>query len=185
MVTFVFMSFLTYKALHLIFMVSWFAGLFYMIRLFVYHTEAQQKEEVIRNAFNKQYQLMESRLWWVITTPAMILTITFGVLMLVEVPGYLAAPWMHVKLSFVALLVVYHFISQKIMFDLRKGKFKLTSGRLRMWNEVATLVLVAVVFLVVYKNSLDWIKATLIFFGVAIGLMIMIKVYKRIRTNKS
>ncbi len=178
------MSFLTYKALHLIFMVSWFAGLFYIVRLFIYHTEAQQKEEMIRSAFNAQYELMEKRLWWIITTPAMVLTITFGILMLVDTPEYLLMPWMHMKLSFVGFLILYHFMSQKIMFDLKKGRFKLSSGRLRMWNEVATLVLVAVVFIVVYKNSLDWIKATLIFFGIAIGLMIMIKLYKKIRTNK-
>lgn len=165
-------------------MVSWFAGLFYMVRLFIYHTEAQQKEDVIRKAFNAQYELMEKRLWWIITTPSMVLTITFGILMLVDTPEYLLMPWMHMKLSFIGFLVLYHFMSQKIMFDLKKGRFKLSSGKLRMWNEVATLVLVAVVFIVVYKNSLDWIKATLIFFGIAIGLMIMIKLYKKIRTNK-
>jgi protoporphyrinogen IX oxidase len=90
-------------------------------------------------------------------------------------------PWMHIKLTFVALLLVYHFISQKILFDLKNNKFNWTSTGLRIWNEVATLVLVAVVFLVVMQDSLNWIKGTVGFFAVAIGLMIAIKMYKRLR----
>jgi len=90
---------------------------------------------------------------------------------------------MHAKLGFVLLLLVYHFVCQKIMFDLKKGKFNWRSNGLRLWNEVATLALVSIVFLVVYKNSMDWIKGTVGFFGVAILLMILIKLYKRLRTK--
>ena len=175
------MSFAVIKALHIIFMVSWFAGLFYIVRLFIYHTEAQQREEIARNVLSEQFILMEKKLWWIITTPAMVLTLLFGIWMLVEIPSYLQMGWMHIKLTFVVLLLVYHFICQKILFDLKNNKFNWTSTGLRIWNEVATLVLVAVVFLVVMQDSLNWIKGTIGFFAVAIALMIAIKIYKRLR----
>ena len=171
------------KALHIIFVVSWFAGLFYIVRLFIYHTEAQEKEEVAKKILSDQYQIMEKKLWWIITTPAMVLTVVFGTWMLILNPGLLDQSWMHIKLTFVALLLTYHFVCQKIMNDLKKGVFKWKSNGLRMWNEVATLALVAIVFLVELKDNLDWIKGTLGFFGVAIGLMIGIKIYKKIRSK--
>lgn len=180
------MGFLTYKSLHLIFMVSWFAGLFYIVRLFIYHIEALDKDEPARAILSDQFKIMQKRLWWIITTPAMILTVLFGTLMLIEIPAYLESPWMHVKLLFVALLVAYHFLCQGIMFKLSKDiKGKWTTGKLRMWNELATLFLVSIVFIVVYKHALDWLKATLIFIGVAILLMVMIKIYKQIRTKNT
>lgn len=175
------MSFVVIKSLHIIFMVSWFAGLFYIVRLFIYHTEAQQRENAARQVLTEQFIIMEKKLWWIITTPAMILTLLFGIWMLLEVPAYLQMPWMHIKLTFVVLLLVYHFISQKILFDLKNNKFNWSSTGLRVWNEGATLVLVAVVFLVVMQDSLNWIKGTIGFFAVAIGLMIGIKMYKRLR----
>jgi len=175
------MSFDTVKALHLIFMVSWFAGLFYIVRLYIYHTEAQEKPEQERTILSKQFELMESKLWWIITTPAMVLTILFGVWMLILSPIYLKMGWMHIKLSFIVLLLIYHFVSQNILFQLKKGQFKWSSTGLRIWNEVATLVLVAVIFLVVLKDDLNWLKGTIGFFAVAIGLMIGIKLYKKLR----
>jgi putative membrane protein len=124
---------------------------------------------------------MERKLWWIITTPAMILTLVFGTWMIVLVPSYLQMGWMHIKLSFVAILLIYHFVCQKILFDLKIGKYNWSSNGLRIWNEVATLALVAIVFLAVMKDSLNWIKGTVGFFAVAIGLMIGIKIYKRLR----
>ncbi|MBC9811185.1 CopD family protein [Crocinitomicaceae bacterium CZZ-1] len=177
------MSFETIKALHIIFMVSWFAGLFYIVRLFIYHTEAQTRPEVERDILSKQFVEMEKKLWWIITTPAMILTVVFGVTMFVY-PGHgylIYQPWMHVKLTFVVLLLVYHFTCQKILFNLKNNRFKWTSGGLRIWNEVATLALVAIVFIVITKGAMNWWKGTIGFFGVAIGLMLLIKLYKRLR----
>lgn len=179
------MDFNTIKALHIIFVVSWFAGLFYIVRLFIYHTEAQERDETAKKILSEQYQIMEKKLWWIITTPAMILTIIFGTWMLFhpQYPKYyfLQQPWMHIKLAFVALLLIYHFVCQKIMNDLKNGVFKWKSNGLRIWNEVATLVLVAIVFIVETQGRIGWIKGTLGFFGVAIGLMIGIKIYKRWR----
>jgi protoporphyrinogen IX oxidase len=176
------MDFNVVKALHIIFVVSWFAGLFYIVRLFIYHTEAQQREETERRVLSEQFEIMEKKLWWIITTPAMVLTLLFGTWMILLNPEYyLQVGWMHLKLGFVALLLVYHFVCQKIMNDLKKGQFNWKSNGLRIWNEVATLALVAIVFLVVMKDSLNWIKGTVGFFAVAIGLMIGIKIYKRLR----
>lgn len=169
----------TIKSLHIIFMVSWFAGLFYIVRLYIYHTEAQKKPEMERAILSTQFIEMEKKLWWIITTPAMILTVIFGTWMLIANPGLLKMPWMHIKLAFVVLLLVYHFVCQKILFDVKKGIFKWKSNGLRIWNEVATLALVAIVFLVEMQGSLNWIKGTVGFFAVAIGLMIGIKIYKK------
>lgn len=177
------MDFQTYsivKSLHIIFMVSWFAGLFYMIRLFIYHTEAQEKPEPEKRILSEQFVVMEKKLWWIITTPAMILTVLFGSWMLYMNPMLMEVPWMHIKLSFVVLLLIYHFVSQKWMGEMQRGEFKHSSGKLRIWNETATLCLVAIVFLVITKGTLSWWKATLSFFAVAIGLMLLIKLYKRI-----
>jgi len=178
------MDFNTVKALHIIFVVSWFAGLFYIVRLFIYHTEAQERDEVAKKILSDQYQIMEKKLWWIITTPAMVLTVVFGTWMMILNSDYYlssAASWFHIKLAFIAVLMFYHFKCQLMMKQLKKGIFSWKSNQLRLWNELATLVLVAVVFLVELQNNLDWIKGTLGFFGVAIGLMIGIKIYKRFR----
>ncbi len=180
-----FESYQTIKALHIIFMVSWFAGLFYIVRLFIYHTEAQQRTEPERRILSDQFVIMEKKLWWIITTPAMVLTVIFGVWMLIANPAFLKMPWMHIKLSFVVLLLVYHFACQKILTDLKVGRFKWTSNGLRIWNEVATLALVAIVFLVEMQGTLNWIKGTVGFFLVAVALMIAIKLYKRARSKNA
>lgn len=175
------MDFNIVKALHIIFVVSWFAGLFYMVRLFIYHIEAQEKPQEEARILGDQFKIMEKKLWYVITTPAMILTVIFGIWMLILVPGFLKMPWMHIKLAMVALLLIYHFICQKIMNDLKKDVFKWTSTQLRLWNELATLFLVIIVFIVELQSTLSWIKATVSFFAVGVALMIAVKMYKRLR----
>jgi putative membrane protein len=181
MMTFLAENVQVWKALHIIFVVSWFAGLFYMIRLFIYHTESNSRKEEEKRILHEQFSLMEWRLWYIITTPAMVLSVLFGTLMLVVNPGFLHLPWMHLKLSFVAVLLVYHFISQGIMNQLKQGKSKWTSGKLRIWNEVATLFLVAIVFLVELQTTLGWLGGIAGFFGTGIALMLGIRGYKRIR----
>lgn len=178
------MDFATVKALHIIFVVSWFAGLFYIVRLFIYHVEAQGRDGEAKKILSDQFEIMEKRLWWIITTPAMILTIIFGTWMLILNWGYYAqAGWMHIKLVFVVMLLFYHFVCQKIIRDMKRGQFNWKSNSLRIWNEVATLGLVAIVFLVTLKNQLNWIWGTVGFFTVAIGLMVLIKLYKRFRKS--
>ncbi len=178
------MSYLAVKALHIIFVVSWFAGLFYIVRLFIYHTEAQLKPSNEAEILSAQFTIMEKKLWWIITTPAMVLTVVFGAWMLVLNPGLLSLPWMHIKLTFVVLLLIYHFVCQRLLKKVANGQFNWSSTQLRLWNELATLVLVAVVFLVELQHSMNWIGGTLGFFGVGILLMLLIRIYKKMNTKK-
>src|SRR5258708_18752883 len=108
-------------AIHIIFVVCWFAGLFYMVRLFIYHTEAQGKPEPDRKILSDQFEVMERKLWYIITVPSMWLVLAAGITMLIIVPGWLQQPWMLIKLGFVAALVVYHFICQHQMKQMAKG----------------------------------------------------------------
>lgn len=179
------MIYLYAKALHIIFMVCWMAGLFYMPRLFIYHTEAKQKSDIEYQVLHAQFVIMERRLWWVITTPAMYITVASALTMLYLSPGLLSQGWMHVKLTFVAALLVYHFKSQHIMRQLEIGKSTWTSSQLRLWNEASTIILFAIVFLVIFRSAIDWIYGVLGLLGLAVLLMILIKLYKRYRSRNS
>lgn len=178
------MIYLYAKAIHIIFVVCWMAGLFYMPRLFIYHTEAKDKGNEAYSILHKQFSLMENRLWWVITTPAMYITIVSALVMLHFNPALLSMGWMQIKLGFVFSLVLYHFKTQQIMFRLRDEKSTWTSGQLRMWNEVSTIILFAIVFLVILKSTVNWIFGVFGLLGLAILLMILIKVYKKYRQSK-
>ena len=178
------MLYLYVKAIHIIFVICWMAGLFYIVRLFIYHIEANDKTEVERNILHPQYELMESRLWNVITTPAMVLSVLAGAYMLYLNPYLFEMNWMWVKIGFVTGLLVYHFICQRIINQLKKGIFRWTSMQLRVWNEVATLLLFAIVFVVILKSALNWIYGLVGLFLIMIILMIGIKAYKRYRLKK-
>lgn len=172
------------KALHIIFVVSWFAGLFYMVRLFIYHVEAQEKTKEEAQILGDQFKIMQYKLWYIITTPAMVLTVVFGTWMLVLNPGYLYFPWMQLKLGFVVVLLIYHFICQGLMLRFKRDEFRWTSGQLRLWNELATLLLVAIIFIVELQNTFDWIKGTIGFFVIGLALMLAVKAYKKWRQSK-
>lgn len=169
------------KALHIIFIVTWFAGLFYIVRLFIYHHEAQDKPEDAKQILFKQYKLMESRLWNIITWPSMILTLIFGPWLLFLQPGWLEQPWMHFKLGFILLLVIYHLWCHKIYKQLQNDELKWTSGKLRMFNEIATILLFAIVFLVVVKTAMSGLFGILGIVGLGVLLMVGIKFYKKVR----
>src|SRR5690606_31251968 len=171
------MIYLYAKAVHIIFVVCWMAGLFYMPRLFIYHTEAKDKGQEIYSILHKQFTIMENRLWWVITTPAMYITIASALGLLHMNPALLSMGWMQLKLAFVVGLIIYHFKSQQIMYRLRDEKSTWTSGQLRMWNEVSTLILFAIYFLVILQSTLNWIVGVGGVVGVAVLLVILISVY--------
>src|SRR5690606_33180840 len=123
------MLYLYAKALHIIFMVCWMAGLFYMPRLFIYHSEAKQKSAIEYQVLDPQFIVMERRLWWIITTLAMCITVASALLMLYVAPGLLSQGWMHVILSFVLALLLYHFKCQPIINWLAVGKSTWTSSQ--------------------------------------------------------
>lgn len=179
------MDYLNVKALHIIFIVTWFAGLFYIVRLFVYQVEALEKEEPERTILGNQLKQMANRLWYIITWPSAVLTLIFGGWLLVLQPSWLQMPFMHIKLTFVALLYLYHFSCQYLYTSLQKDQQKYSSTQLRIWNEVATICLVAIVFLIVVKNQISWIWGTIGILAFAVMLMLAIKLYKRIRESKS
>lgn len=179
------MIYLYAKSIHIIFVICWMAGLFYIVRLFVYHAEAKQKSVSEYNVLHRQFQIMENRLWWVITTPSMYLTIIAGIVMLIINPALLQAPWMHVKLCFVLALILYHFKCQQIIKNLALEKNQWNSSRLRMWNEVSTIILFAIVFIVVLKSAVNWVFGLVGLVSLAVILMIAIKMYKRYREKKS
>jgi len=168
-------------SVHIIFMVSWMAGLFYSVRLFIYHTEANDRPEIEKNILQKEYEKMERKLWHIIATPAMVLTVLAGITMLSIRPGLLQTPWMHVKLGFVVLLLIYHFICQNMMKQLKLGTCKISSFKLRLWNEVATILLVAIVFTVVLKNAVDWVYGLIGLIIFAVVIMAAVKWYKHYR----
>ncbi|MCZ4407894.1 CopD family protein [Cryomorphaceae bacterium 1068] len=173
----------TAKALHLIFMVAWFAGLFYMPRLFIYQTEASQKPEAERKALVDQLKLMSNRLWYIITWPAFVLTFCFGITMLVMMPDWLQQPWMHVKLGFLALLIGYHFSLHWLYGKLQKGEYPLTSMQLRFYNEAATILLFAIVFTATFKNTMSGLYGILGIVGLGVLLSFGIMLYKKFRKD--
>ncbi len=171
------------KAIHIIFVVSWMAGLFYGVRLFIYHTEAQDKPEVERNILTAEYERIERRLWNIIATPAMILTLLAGIAMVVIMPDLMKQSWLMVKLCFVVGLVGYHLICTNMIKQMRNGVFKWTSFQLRLWNEVATIFLFAIVFLAVLKSAVDWIYGMLGLVAFAMIIMSAVKIYKNYRVK--
>ena len=173
----------TILALHIIFIVTWFAGLFYIVRLFVYQIEAREKSELEQSILTPQFKLMAKRLWYGITWPSFILTLIFGPWLLVLNPGLLYMPFMHIKLAFVFGLVIYQIICHSMFLKLQNDSGNYTSNFFRLWNELATLFLVAIVFLIVMKNEVNWMYGTVGFILLALILMLAIKIYKKLRSK--
>lgn len=171
------------KALHLIFVITWFAGLFYIPRLFIYHIEANQKPSPEKEILSKQLQLMTKRLWYIITWPSAVLATVFAIWLLVLAPYWLQQPWMHIKLGFVLLLILYHLRNHFIFKKFQKDEITYTSNYMRIWNEGATLILFSVVFLVILKSTFNWIFGVVGILVLGILLMLGIKLYKRIRNK--
>lgn len=174
------------KTVHFIGLISWFAALFYMPRLFIYHTEALDKEEVERNILTAQFALMQRRLYHIIMTPAMIITFVggFSMLFFYGWEWFVGNIWMHWKLGLIILLVVYHFYNKTIMNKLAKGEKVMTSAKLRMYNEIATVLLLGIVLLAVFKSRLDFIYAFVSIIIFMMLLMMGIKAYRRYRQKK-
>ncbi|WP_010521706.1 CopD family protein [Aquimarina agarivorans] len=169
------------KSLHLIFVITWFSGLFYIPRLFIYQIEAHQKTKIERDILLPQLQLMTKRLWFIITWPSAILATLFALWLLHLAPDWLQESWMHVKLGFVVLLFAYHFKCHAIYKQLLKSTCKWTSNQMRLWNEGSTIILFSVVFLVILKNAFNWIYGVVGIIALAILLMLGIRLYKRLR----
>ncbi|HMH32866.1 MAG TPA: CopD family protein [Puia sp.] len=169
------------KALHIIFIVTWFSGMFYIVRLFIYNTEAAAKQEPERSILMNQFAVMIRRLWLGITWPSAVLTLILGIWMwslLGSLPG-----WLALKLIFVGGLYSYHLSLHFIYRQQARHVFAFTSQQLRIWNEVATIFLFAIVFIAVVKESMSWVKGLLGLAVLALILISAVRIYKRIRSR--
>jgi len=171
------------KALHIIFVITWFAGMFYMPRLFIYNTEAAERPQPERNILQKQFIMMMRRLWFGITWPSAALTLIFGPWMWYLMGSF--PQWLLIKLGFVIGLYAYHLTLHIICRQQMKGVFKYSSQQLRIWNEVATIFLVAIVMLAVVKQNISVVWGIVGLIAFVILLMSAIKIYKLIRSKNN
>lgn len=177
--------YLYFKAFHIIGFVSWFAGLFYLVRMFVYHAEVNLKPEALRSDWKKQFTLMQWRVFKIIATPGMIITWVFGIMMLIINPSLFDQNWIKTKLVLLVLLVVYHLYCRKIIKNQELEVSKISSLRLRLINEIPTLFLVSIVLLAVVKDLINFLK---LFGGVlAFGVLLYVFtiLYKKQRDKQN
>ncbi len=175
------MAYYWFKAFHIIGVVVWFAGLFYLVRLFIYHVEAEEQPEPARQILQSQYELMEKRLYRIITTPGMLVTVAMAIALLVTNPDWLKESWMHAKLAFVGLLLFYHHYCGRLMKKLWQGECTWSSKQLRALNEAPTLLLVIIVMLVIFKNNLPTDVTTWLIVGLTVLMAVTIQLYARKR----
>jgi protoporphyrinogen IX oxidase len=169
------------KALHIIFIVTWFSGMFYIVRLFIYNTEASEKTNPEREILLGQFRVMIRRLWLGITWPSAILTLIFGPWIWIMMG--VTPDWLLIKLIFVVLLYLYHFSLHILYREQLKGIFRFSSQKLRIWNELATILLFAIVFLASVKQSMSWVFGLAGIISLAVILMLGIRIYKKLRAK--
>ena len=174
-------AYLWFKTLHIVGVVVWFAGLFYLVRLFIYHREAEELSAELREPFQAQYALMERRLANIITTPGMVVAVTMAIGLLIVNPAWLQQGWMHAKLGFVAGLLAYHLFCYRLMGQLQNGSCRWSAKQLRALNELPTLLLVIVVMLVVFKAQFPTGAATWLIVGLVVFMAASIQFYARWR----
>lgn len=175
------MAYYWFRAFHIVGFVCWFAGMFYLPRLFVYHAEAYEQPEPARSILKNQYQIMENRLYSIIMTPAMLLTVAMAIGLLTTEPDVLKQPWMHVKLACVALLLGYHHYCKRIMKKLAADECQMTGQQFRWFNEFPTVFFVIVVMLAVFKNNLPTDATTWLIAAMIVGMAATIQLYARKR----
>ena len=175
------MAYYWFKAFHLVGIVVWFAGLFYLVRLFIYHVEANEQPEPARSILKNQYQLMEQRLYSIITTPGMLVTVAMAIGLVSTEPDVLKQGWLHIKLAFVLALIGYHHYCKRLMRQLENNECKWSSQQLRALNEAPTVMLVAIVLLAVFKNNLPTDITAWVIVGMIVAMAATIQLYARKR----
>lgn len=175
------MAYSWFKAFHIIGIVVWFAGLFYLVRLFIYHVEANQEPEPARTILKNQYQIMEKRLYNIITTPGMLLTLAMAIGLLTTEPEVLKQTWLHVKLGFVVLLLGYHHYCKRLMKQLAVDECRWSSQQLRALNEAPSLMLVVIVLLAVFKDNLPTDITVWVIGAMIIAMVATIQLYAKKR----
>jgi protoporphyrinogen IX oxidase len=169
------------KALHILFVVTWFSGLFYIVRLFVYHSESNEMPHDERNILVRHFKIAEKRLWYGITWPSAILTWIFGIWLIIITYGFQIPNWLWVKICFVLGLTIYHLLCGRIFRQLQNDDCRYSGMKMRIWNEVATVFLVAIIFIVILKDTTEWIYGLAGLLVFSLLLLFAIKVYKKTR----
>lgn len=172
------------KALHIIFMVSYFAGIFYLVRLFVYYKDTDEFEENKRKILREQYVFMARRLWNIITVPAGIIMLVTGLTMIFLNFGLMKTPWFHLKLTFLIGLAIYHYWCwQKVLQikNLKGNMLPIKNIKLRQANEIATFILFLVVFTVILKSMIIeyWWQLIVGFFVLVVLIMATVKLVNK------
>ncbi len=175
------MAYYWFKAFHLIGIVVWFAGLFYLVRLFVYHAEAAEQPEPAQSILKTQYELMEKRLYNIITTPGMVVTVAMAIGLISTETDILKAGWLHIKLVFVSLLLGYHFYCGRIMKKLAADECRWSGQQFRALNEAPTVLLVVIVLLATFKNNLPLDATTWLIVALVIAMAASIQLYAKKR----
>ncbi len=175
------MAYLWFKAFHIVGIVCWFAGLFYLPRLFVYHAEANEQPEPARSILKNQYQIMEKRLYRIIMTPALILTIVMAIGLVYTEPDVLKQPWLQIKLALVAALLIYDHLCMRIMKKLAADTCTMTGQQFRWFNEFPTVLFVVIVMLAIFKNDVPTDATAWLIFGMTIAMAAFIQLYARKR----
>lgn len=170
-----------FKTLHIIGFVTWFGGLFYLGRIFVYHIEALDKEEPAKSILVEQFKLMELRVYKIIANAGMMITFTFGFLMLLFEPAYLKLPWLHVKLMFVLALLFYHLKCKQMMKQFAEGNIKWESFQLRLWNEVPSIFLVLIVILAVFRHNTNYLYLSI---GIVLFILMIYYFARRYKAKR-
>ena len=171
------------KTIHIIGVVSWFAGLFYLGRIFVYHREAFDKPEQEKQILTKQFDLMEMRVFKIIMTPAILITWITGLLM-IHIYGlewFKLSTWLHYKFIFVILLSAYHGYCNKVIRKLGKEEKLFSSFGFRLFNEVPTVLLILIVSLAIYKNAVQISNLMMSILVIMLVLFGLTKLYKSLR----
>jgi protoporphyrinogen IX oxidase len=175
------MAYSWFKAFHIIGFVVWFAGLFYLVRLFIYHVEANLEPEPARTILKNQYQIMEKRLYHIITNPGMFVTIAMAIGIVSTEPDVLKEGWLHIKLLFVAILIGYHYYCARLIKKLAVDECPWSGQQLRALNEAPTVMLVAIVLLAVFKNNLPTDITVWGIFAMIILMAVTIQLYAKKR----
>lgn len=175
------MTYLWFKSFHIVGLVAWFAGLFYLPRLFVYHAEANEQPEAVRTILQQQYQIMEKRLYRIIMTPAMVLTVGMAIAMLITAPDLLKETWLHVKLGLVLVLIGYHHVCARLIKEMAAGQFRFTGQQFRWFNEFPTILFVFIVLLAVFKGNFPTSAASWSVVGMIVAMAAVIQLYARKR----
>ena len=178
------MTYLIIKALHIIFMVSYFAGIFYLVRIFVYYKDTDAFESPKKEILREQYVFMARRLWNIITVPAFVLMTIFGTILILMNPILLQMSWFQLKIAFLIGLFIYHYWSWKKVLEiknLQNGELKTANLKLRQANEIATFLLFLVVFTVILKSLTieNWWQLITGFFVIVFVIMMTVKLVNK------